>query len=229
MTTMSAASPRSTRAELGRTATLLIAGAVLVNVAFLGLGTAFDYPDVLNRPPVEVLIRFHADQLLVGALFLLLATGAALLAPIAIAVSRLGGGAALQASRIVGIAAAAVQVAGLLRWPLVVPFLAGEAPTAAAARTFDALNLVLGRSIGETLGYTLTAAWTVLICLGLGRDVLGRPLAAVGLLAAALIAVGPVEPLVPIAGPATFIGYVLWSGWLVVFAVALLRRRRRAE
>lgn len=216
---------RPVRPAAGRTAALLVAGAVLVNVAFLGLGTAFDYPDVLNQPPVDVLIRFHANQVLIGSLFLLLAAGAALLAPIAVAVSRLGDGRALRASRIVGITAAAVQVAGLLRWPLVVPFLAGEAPTASAARTFQTLNLVLGTTVGETLGYALTAAWTVLVCLGLRRSVLGRALTAIGLLAAALIAVGTVEPLVPIAGLANFVGYVVWSVWLVAFAVVLLRRR----
>ncbi len=212
-------------AALGRTAALLVAGAVLVNLAFLGLATAFDYPDVLNQPPADVLSRFHANALVIAALFLLLAAGAALLAPIAVTVSRLGTGAVLRASRIVGVTAAIVQVVGLLRWPLVVPFLAAEAPTASAARTFDMVNLILGTTIGETVGYALTAAWTVLVCIGLARGVLGRVLAGVGLLAAALIAVGTVEPFVPIAGPANFIGYVVWSGWLIAFAVVLLRRR----
>lgn len=216
---------RSARSAAGPTAALLVAGAVLVNVAFLGLGTAFDYPDVLNQPAVDVLTRFHANQVLIGSLFLLLAAGAALLAPIAVAMSRLGAGPALRASRIVGITAAAVQVAGLLRWPLVVPFLAGDAPTASAVRSFQTLNLVLGTAIGETIGYALTAVWTVLVCLGLRRAVLGRALAGIGLVAAALIAVGTVEPLIPIAGLANFVGYVVWSAWLVAVAVVLLRRR----
>lgn len=218
-----------TRATLGRTAVLLIAGAVLVNLAFLGLGSVFDYPDVLNAPPTEVLIRFHHNAVVIGALFLLLAAGAAVMAPIAIAVSRLGTGSALRASRIVGVTAAAVQVVGLLRWPVVVPFLAGESPTASTAQAFDTLNLVLGTTIGETIGYALTAAWTVLVCVGLARTVLGRGLTVVGFLAAALIAVGTVEPLgVPLAGLANFVGYVVWSCWLIAFAVLLLARRRSA-
>jgi hypothetical protein len=72
----------------------------------------------------------------------------------------------------------------------------------------------------------LTAAWTVLVCLGLRRTLLNRILTAIGLVAAALIAVGTVEPLgVPLAGLANFVGYVGWSGWLVAVAVVLLRRR----
>lgn len=217
-----------TGVALGRTAALLIAGAVVVNVAFLGLGTAFDYPDVLNQPPADVLVRFHENAVLIGALFLLLAAGAALLAPIAIAVSRLGEGTALRVSRIVGVAAAVVQVVGLLRWPLVVPFLASESPSASAAHTFDTLNLVLGTTIGETIGYALTATWTVLVCIGLSQSVLGRVLTAVGLLAAALIATGTVEPFVPVAGLTNFLGYIVWSAWLIAFAVLLLVRRRSA-
>jgi hypothetical protein len=223
-----AASPVAAVTPAGRTASLLVAGAVTVNLAFLGLGSVFDYPEVLNQPPADVLVRFHENPWVIGGLFLLLAAGAALLAPIAVAVARLGGGRALRASRTVGIAAAAVQVIGLLRWPLVVPFLAGESPTASAAQTFDTLNLVLGTTIGETIGYALTAAWTVLVCVGLHRTVLGRALTAVGILAAALIAIGTVEPLVPSAGLANFIGYVVWSAWLVAFAVLLLVRRRSA-
>jgi hypothetical protein len=32
---------------------------------------------------------------------------------------------------------------------------------------------------------------------------------------------------VPLSGPANFVGYVLWSCWLVAVAVVLVVRRRR--
>ena len=38
-----------------RTAATMVAAAVLVNLAFTGLGTAFDYPEVLKHPPAEAL------------------------------------------------------------------------------------------------------------------------------------------------------------------------------
>ncbi len=216
------------------TAGLLIGGAVAVNLAFLGLGAVFDYPNVLNKPAGEVLATFAANQVVISLWFLLLAAGAGLLAPIAVRVGRLGTSRALRASVPVGIAAAAVQVTGLLRWPLLVPGLAARAGDAgpadtSAADTFDAANLWLGTVLGESIGYALTAAWTVLVAVGLHRSVFrgsltGRILLVSGILSATLIAAGIVEPFeVPGAGLANFAGYVIWSGWLVALAVMVLR------
>ncbi|MET7397740.1 DUF4386 family protein [Dactylosporangium sp. NPDC005572] len=195
---------------------LLIGAAVVANVAFTGLGSVFGYPDVLQDPPAEVLARFHADAWVIGGLFLLLALGAGLLAPVAI-----GLGTSRAAVR-VGVAAAAVQVAGLLRWPLIVPFV--DDP-----ETFRTLNLVLGQLIGESAGYALTAAWTVLVALGLHRaGRLDRWSAGAGIVTAAMIATGLLVPFdVPGADLANFVGYVGWSLWLVALGIRLIVRRRQ--
>ena len=42
------------------TGLFLIVVPILFNVAFLELGRAFDYPDILRREPDEILRRFHA-------------------------------------------------------------------------------------------------------------------------------------------------------------------------
>ena len=63
------------------TAVVMISAAVLVNVAFTGLGMVFDYPDVLKHPAGEVLASFRASQGSVSAWFLLLALGASSAAP----------------------------------------------------------------------------------------------------------------------------------------------------
>src|ERR1044072_8701662 len=90
---------------------------------FWGLGKFFGYPAVLDDPPAEVLASFAAPRPAVIALFTLLAVSAGLLAPIAVLLGRRartpGAGRLIT---VVGVAAAAVQVAGLLRWPLVVTF-----------------------------------------------------------------------------------------------------------
>ncbi|GGK67146.1 hypothetical protein Ppa06_23890 [Planomonospora parontospora subsp. parontospora] len=230
-----------------RTAILLIVGAVVVNTAFALLGTAFDYPDVLQYPVEEVLRRFHADRARITGLFLLLATGAALLAPIAVRAARLAGAGLLpRTSAAVGVAAAAVQVVGLLRWPLLVPPLAvtladpgaTAADRAAAVDRFHTLHTVLGQIVGEAFGYLLTAAWTVLIVVALRRGgaghpvphrfVLGRFSAGLALLSVPPILAGLLVPLgAPGADLANFIGYVAWSLWLVVFGAGLLRDSRR--
>ena len=85
---------------------------------------------------------------------------------------------------------------------------------------------MLGQVIGETFGYLLTATWTVLIIYALGQHLAGRWFTYLGLAAAALIAVGVLVSLdVPGTDFANFLGYILWSVWLLAFAVLLWRRR----
>jgi hypothetical protein len=218
-----------------RTAVLMIAAAVLVNVAFTGLGSVFDYPDVLKQPADEVLASFRASQGAVSAWFLALAAGAALLAPVAIGVGRLSTARAMRWAVPVGIAAAAVQVIGLLRWPLLVPgwaaTAAGNDPEAAeqARESFATANRVLGNLIGETGGYLLTAAWTLLVLIALGTAFAGRWFVALGAVSGVLVIIGVLSPLdLPLVDTANFVGYVLWSLWLVLFGAVILVRQRRS-
>jgi Domain of unknown function (DUF4386) len=202
-------------------AVLMVIAVVLVNVAFLGLGSVFDYPDILQEPADEILTEFRADEGTIITLFVLLALGAALLAPIAILLGRLAANDLGRWSMWVGIAAAIVQVIGLSRWPLIVPFLADRDDTDA----FETVHTVLGEVVGETFGYLLTAVWTVLIIYALGQRIAGRWFMYVGLAAAVLIAVGVLVPLdVPGTDFANFVGYILWSVWLLAFAVLIWRR-----
>jgi Bifunctional DNA primase/polymerase, N-terminal/Domain of unknown function (DUF4386)/Primase C terminal 1 (PriCT-1) len=146
---------------------------------------------------------------------------AGLLAPIALLVGRLVSNQLGRWSIRVGVAAAVVQVIGLLRWPLIVPFLADRQNT----DTFETVHTTLGTVIGETFGYLLTATWTVLIIYAFAQRLAGPWFKYFGLLAAALIAVGVFVPL-DVRGTdfANFAGYILWSVWLVIFAVLIWRR-----
>jgi hypothetical protein len=216
------------------TAGLLILAAILANVGFTALGSIFNYPDVLDEPAGDVLASFRDHQGAVGAWFSVLALSAAFLAPIAIGVRRLAPGRVMRVAVRVGIAAAAVQVIGLLRWPLLVPGYAsdaagGDAATASAARdSFTTASDILGTAIGETLGYLLTATWTVLVLVALGRRFAGRWFRALGMASAGLVLVGVLSPLdLPAVDTANFAGYVLWSLWLIAFGVVILLRERR--
>jgi hypothetical protein len=222
-----------------RTASLLILAAVLANVAFTALGSIFNYPDVLDEPAGEVLATFRDHEGAVSAWFTVLALSAALLAPVAIGVGRLSAAPAMRIAVRVGIVAAAVQVIGLLRWPILVPGYASDAASADAGvavggrDAFTTASDILGTAIGETLGYLLTATWTVLVIVALGRHFAGRWLQGLGMASAALVLVGVVSPLgLPVVDAANFIGYVLWSVWLIAFAVVILvhdRRRATAQ
>lgn len=216
------------------TATFLILAAVLANVGFTALGGIFNYPDVLNEPAGQVLASFRDHQSAVSGWFLVLALAAALMAPIAIGVGRLSTQRAMRIAVPVGIAAAVVQVIGLLRWPILVPGYASDAASgngaiASSARdSFTTVSDILGTALGETLGYLLTATWTVLVVVALGRRYAGRWFQVLGLTSAALVLVGVLGPLdLPAVDAVNFIGYVLWSVWLIAFGVVIFVHERR--
>jgi Domain of unknown function (DUF4386) len=216
------------------TASLLILAALLANVAFTALGSVFNYPDVLDEPAGEVLAAFRDDEGAVRGWFAVLALSAALLAPVAIGVGRLSTARAMRIAVPVGIAAAAVQVVGLLRWPILVPGFASDAAStdpgvAASGRdAFTTASDILGTAVGETLGYLLTATWTALVIVALGRRYAGRWFQVLGAASAALVVCGVLSPLgLPVIDTANFFGYVLWSLWLIAFAVVILVHERR--
>ena len=215
------------------TAALLVAAAVLTTVAFTALGSVFNYPDVLKEPVDDVLAAFRAHQGAVILWFTVLAASAALFAPIALGVGQLSTRPAMRVAVPIGIAAAIVQTIGLLRWPLLVPGYAADATSgdpavAAAARdSFLTAHRILGTLVGESLGYLFTAAWTLLVLVALGRAFAGWWFTVLGGVSAVLILAGLLSPLnLPLIDTANFLGYVLWSVWLVAFAVVLLRRPR---
>ena len=89
---------------------------------------------------------------------------------------------------------------------------------------FTTASDILGTAIGETLGYLLTAPWTALVIVALGRRFAG-PLVRRARRASRRRSslVGVFSPLdLPVVDTANFIGYVLWSLWLIAFGVVLL-------
>lgn len=219
---------------------LLIVAPLWFNAAFLLLAKRFDYPDILRRPPEEILERFHAGGPALVLLWwafmlsgLLLITAAVLIGQV------LGFSAILAPATTFGVLAGLVQMLGLLRWVYLVPSLArsyadfargGERREADLA-IFRAMHRYIGVGIGEHLGYLLTGLWSLLVgvvvVLGGGAvpSWLGWPGIAVG---AGLI-VGSAEFLGPneergwaFADAAVPVLYVCWSVWLFAMGLALL-------
>jgi len=82
--------------------------------------------------------------------------------------------------------------------------------------------------VGETFGYILTAAWTLLVVAALGRHYAGRWFQVLGAVSAALVLLGVLSPLeLPVIDTANFAGYILWSVWLISLGVLILRHERR--
>ena len=70
--------------------------------------------------------------------------------------------------------------------------------------------------------------WTGLVLVALGARFAGRLFVALGGVAAVLILLGVFSFLaLPAVDLANFVGYVLWSVWLLIFAAVLVRRGAR--
>ncbi|MCW2737528.1 DUF4386 domain-containing protein [Nocardioides sp.] len=218
------ASDRTTARRAG--AALALASGLAI-AGFTVLGSVFEYPQILEEPTADVLALFREHRSVVMAWFLVLAVSAALMAPAGVWLGRITGGRLGRWIAGVGIAAATVQVVGLQRWVTLVPGISEDAldPTrrASAEDRFELWHIVLGKAIGETLGYALTATFTVLVVVALSRTILPRWLAVVGVVAAGLIATGVVVPLVEAASLTNFAGYVVWCAWLLAVAFLLVR------
>lgn len=227
-----------TRAAVNNRTTARLAAAalalasVLAIAGFTVLGSVFQYPQILEEPTSEILALFREHQGAVVTWFLVLVLGAALMAPAGVFLGRLVGGTLGRWIAGVGIAAAAVQVIGLQRWATLVPGVSQDALDPArrahAEEWFELLHTVLGKVIGETFGYALTATFTVLVVIALSRTIMPRWMAVTGYLAASLIATGVVIPLVEVASLSNFAGYIAWCAWLLAVALLLIRTEHGA-
>lgn len=214
-----------------RIAAAAMAGAATLAIAgFTALGSIFDYPQILKEPVDDILASYRENQAAISGWFLALVVSAALLAPVGILLGRIAGRRLRPWISGVAIAAATVQVIGLSRWVLLVPGISDNATvpalTADANRTFEQLHFWLGTIIGETIGYTLTATFTVLVVVALSGSVIPKVVGYLGFGAAVLIATGVLIPLgLSAASLTNFVGYVIWSVWLIAMAVVLWRSK----
>jgi hypothetical protein len=99
-----------------------------------------------------------------------------------------------------------------------------------AYHRFQVLQTWLGTIIGETIGYALTAVFTVLVVRTVTRASAPRWITYLGYAAAVLIATGVVIPLgLHIARLTNFAGYVIWCAWLIAMAITLWRSEPRTR
>ena len=207
-------------------AALSLASALAI-AGFTFLGSIFEYPQILEEPTGDILALFRDHQGAVMSWFGVLVLSAALMAPAGIWLGRIAGGTLGRWIAGVGIAAATVQVIGLQRWVTLVPGISDDALNPAqradAEDRFDLWHTLLGKLVGETLGYALTATFTVLVVIALRRTMLPAWLAIMGYTAAALIATGVLIPLVEPASLTNFAGYVAWCAWLLAVSAVLFR------
>ncbi len=223
------------------TGILLLVLPVAYNVLFTVLARTFDYPDILRRPTNDILRRFAEGGSSLVLTWWGFAMTAVLLAPAVVLFSSTVADAnptVVALATTCGVLAAAVQFLGLIRWPLVVPYLARAATDPVADRateaavevTFQTLNRYLGVAVGEHLGYLFTGFWTALAGIALVQSELLDPAFGVaGITIAPLFLLGAAEFVGPfevqgwnVSATVVPIAYVGWSIWLLAVGLGLL-------
>jgi hypothetical protein len=218
------------------TGLVLIALPIAFNLVFFALGSSFEYPDILRMPTPYILERFAEGGTPLVTLWYLFAMTALLAIPMALLFKQVFVQQAPElasASAIVGVLSGLVQALGLFRWTFLVPSLsaqynapgASETSREAVAVVFNAFHQYAGVAVGEHMGYMFTGAWTILISVMMFRSArFGRLMGIFGIIAAVGIMVGLLEPAgVSAAGAVNAISYIVWSLWLIVSGVILLR------
>ena len=142
---------------------LLVLAPIWFNTWFAVLAKRFEYPDVLRRPPAEILSRFRdggSGLILTWWAFML---SGLLLIPTVVVVGNVvapTGGTLIAVAIVVGVLAGLVQMLGLLRWVYLVPWLArahAEAKPEDSARSRSRSRRSTGSS-GSAWASTLVSA-----------------------------------------------------------------------
>jgi hypothetical protein len=220
---------------------LLILLPLAFNAFFLLLARRFDYPDILRSPTEDVLSRFQAGGVSLKLLWYGFMLTAVLLAPLAVLVGQVLARddlAVVPTATFVGVLAAVVQFLGLARWPFLVPQLArvyadpasSQATREATTVAFESFHRYLGIGIGESLGYLLTGAWTLLVGVAmLQSSAFDAWLAWPGIIIGLFLIVGSLEFIGhfeeqgwKLAGAIVPITYIAWSLWLILSGLVLL-------
>jgi hypothetical protein len=228
------------------TGILLILGAVLVNIPYTLLILNFDYPDILRAPSGEILELFAAaGPSLIWTWLAFAWVGLPILLGILLLPKALGDDSpAGQLALFFGAAGGLAQMAGLLRWPFVVPVLArlytdpqaSAAVKEAAAAVFQAVHQYGGVVLGEHIGQSFTILWMVLLSLSLWQNkAFPRWFPVTGFIASGVYALAQGEllatalPRFPVWDAAGLTGSLLWLAWLVILGIQLVwvRKERR--
>jgi hypothetical protein len=226
------------------TGVLLILTPIAFNLLFTLLSVTFEYPDILRQPAGYVLERFDAGGAGLVATWYGFMLTAVLFVPLVVLVHRVLAGDEREAgapfylglATAFGVVAGVVQFLGLVRWPFLVPYLAdsytdpaySEANRQSVAVVFEAFNRYAGVAVGEHLGYLFTGLWTALVALAMFGSALPfrRWLSLLGMVSAAGVLVGTLEPAgFEAAANIVVVGYILWSIWLALTGIFLLRTR----
>ena len=224
------------------TGLLLIVEAVILAGSALVLGAIFDFPDILREPAGVVLERFNENPGSIRTTYYVFLLSSLLLIPIALLLhDLLGRGRApvlLNIATAFGVLTGLTQLLGFIRWPIMMPYLANtwadpqssQATRDAVVVTYETFNRYAGMAIGEHLGWVFTGLWLILLSVAmLDSPVIPRWMGLAGVVTGAAFLVSTLEQfrigLEDELGLLSFAVNTVFSFWLIVLAVVLIRAR----
>lgn len=216
----------------------LILFPVAVQVPFGLLAARFSYPDILTRDAGEVLTRFQAGGPAMVWTWYAYALCTLGLAVIATLLPRALGqtGPVAQLSTLSGVLASVAQLFGLLRWTMVVPFLAerwvaNPEQRPALEVAYEVQHRLFGVMIGEHGGQIFMGAWTALASVLLWRAGAFKAIPLAGFAAAALFIaglgaqLGRAVPVPDALDHAPLYAFIVWSLWAIGAGLVLVLGR----
>lgn len=227
--------------QIYATASVLIAEIVAVTVPVAILGSKFNFPEILRQPAADAITLFKQNGAFIVLGYYIFLISALLFIPLSYMLQNTFKESAAQtANRLLvgcGIAIALLQSIGFIRWIFTMPYLtetyfSNLKNQEVVSIVYEMLNRYAGMSIGEHLGFLAMGSWT--ICLGiviLKHRKFYNWVGAMGIIIGMLLVISVSEHFggtqADLFGKVNFIANTLWTVWLLIIAVMLIRLRKK--
>ena len=217
-------------------AALIIIHIVALIVGFGVLGAVFEFPEVLRLSAADRLALYRANQGIIQPTYWVLAMTGFTQAAMAVLLCRSfarTSSSLLQVALAFGVLCGLLQMAGFIRWAILIPYLAeqmvnADTHTAATLAIIEGVfNRYAGMALGEHAANICLGVWTFGVGFAMRRSKLfDRRLAGGGMALGVTAAVLALEQLgiwPNLLGIVLDFLFPLWAVWLLVVAVSLLK------
>jgi Domain of unknown function (DUF4386) len=219
---------------------MLIAEVITVIVPVAILGSQFNFPDILRQPAADAFTLFKQNEKSIIAGYYIFLVSSLLFIPLSYLLQhRFKDSVAKTASHVLigcGTATTLFQSIGFIRWIFTMPYLTESYFNSPENRNtiiiiYEMLNRYAGMGIGEHLGFLAMGSWT--ICLGiiiLKHRRFYNWMGYAGVFIGSLLIVSIAEHFgglqAQLFGKINFIANTLWTVWLVIIAILLIKLRK---
>lgn len=153
------------------TGEMIFIAVIIMLVSWMGLMNAFEYPDILTKPALEVLTKYYDGGVTLRLLWIGMTMSSVIFIPVILLLHKLLNNEKtpyLFVGTAFGLSGAIFSILGFVRWVFSMNVLANlyhNNPMDAKSIeiTFQVINSYAGVSIGEFLGYLTTGIWIIFI------------------------------------------------------------------